>query len=152
MHSALKHAGKPLYEYARAGETIERALRHVRIHEIELLDVALPEFSMRVRCSKGTYIRTLAEDIGNALGCGAHLSALRRTRSGPLVLESTCTLEHIAAWKKSRVARCCIPRMCFCRTCRPAESATRLRAGSPTASLSLATRLNRRTERCPKDR
>lgn len=97
MHSALKHAGKPLYEYARAGETIERALRRVRIHEIELLGVALPEFSMRVRCSKGTYIRTLAEDIGNALGCGAHLTALRRTRSGPLVLESTCTLEHIAA-------------------------------------------------------
>jgi len=97
MHSALKHAGKPLYEYARAGETIERALRPVRIHEIELLEVALPEFSMRVRCSKGTYIRTLAEDIGNALGCGAHLSALRRTRSGPLVLESACTLERIAA-------------------------------------------------------
>lgn len=97
MYSALKHAGKPLYEYARAGETIERAVRHVRIHEIGMLDLALPEFSIRVLCSKGTYIRTLAEDIGEMLGCGAHLSALRRTRTGSLQLESACTLEQIAA-------------------------------------------------------
>jgi len=97
MHSALKHAGKPLYEYARAGETIERAVRHVRIHEIELLDVALPSFSMRVLCSKGTYIRTLAEDIGAMLGCGAHLTGLRRTRTGPLRLDRAVTLEQIAA-------------------------------------------------------
>ena len=97
MHSALKHAGKPLYEYARAGETIERAVRHVRIHEIELLDVALPSFSMRVLCSKGTYIRTLAEDIGAMLGCGAHLTGLRRTRTGRLRLDRAVTLEQIAA-------------------------------------------------------
>ena len=97
MHSALKHQGKALYEYARAGETIERAVRHVRIHEIELQDVALPEFSMRVLCSKGTYIRTLAEDIGSMLGCGAHLTGLRRTRTGPLHLESACMLEQLAA-------------------------------------------------------
>ena len=97
MHSALKHQGKALYEYARAGETIERAVRHVRIHEIELQDVALPEFSMRVLCSKGTYIRTLAEDIGSMLGCGAHLTGLRRTRTGPLHLESAYTLEQLAS-------------------------------------------------------
>jgi tRNA pseudouridine55 synthase len=97
MHSALKHQGKPLYEYARAGETIERAVRHVRIREIELQDVALPEFAMRVLCSKGTYIRTLAEDIGAMLGCGAHLTGLRRTRTGPLHLQSACTLEQLAA-------------------------------------------------------
>lgn len=97
MHSALKHAGKPLYEYARAGETIERAVRRVRIHEIELLDIGLPSFSMRVLCSKGTYIRTLAEDVGAMLGCGAHLTALRRTRTGPLRLDRAVTLEQIAA-------------------------------------------------------
>ncbi|HEY9191757.1 MAG TPA: tRNA pseudouridine(55) synthase TruB [Methyloversatilis sp.] len=97
MHSALKHQGKALYEYARAGETIERAVRHVCIREIELQDVALPEFSIRVLCSKGTYIRTLAEDIGSMLGCGAHLTGLRRTRTGPLHLEAACTLEQLAA-------------------------------------------------------
>jgi tRNA pseudouridine55 synthase len=97
MHSALKHQGKPLYEYARAGETIERAVRHVRIREIELQDVALPEFAMRVLCSKGTYIRTLAEDIGAMLGCCAHLTGLRRTRTGPLHLQSASTLEQLAA-------------------------------------------------------
>ena len=96
MHSALKHAGKALYEYARAGATIERAARHVRIHEIELLECEMPEFSIRVRCSKGTYIRTLAEDIGTFLGCGAHLSGLRRTLTGPLTLESAYSLESLA--------------------------------------------------------
>ncbi|WP_374337716.1 tRNA pseudouridine(55) synthase TruB [Methyloversatilis sp.] len=100
MHSALKHEGKPLYEYARAGETIERAVRHVRILEIELLDVRLPAFSMRVLCSKGTYIRTLAEDIGAMLGCGAHLTGLRRTRTGPLNLDEAVTLERIAAYNE----------------------------------------------------
>lgn len=97
MHSALKHQGKALYEYARAGETIERAVRHVRIHDIELLDCAMPAFSMRVRCSKGTYIRTLAEDIGEMLDCGAHLSGLRRTLTGPLSLDTAHTLETLAA-------------------------------------------------------
>jgi tRNA pseudouridine55 synthase len=96
MHSALKHAGKPLYEYARAGETVERAIRRVRIHDIELLACELPEFTMRVRCSKGTYIRTLAEDIGSMLGCGGHLSGLRRTLTGPLHLDAACTLEQLA--------------------------------------------------------
>lgn len=137
MHSALKHAGKPLYEYARAGETIERAPRHVRIHDIELLDVALPEFSMRVRCSKGTYIRTLAEDIGNALGCGAHLSALRRTRSGPLMLESTCTLEHIAACEEDERGALLHPADVLLQdmpACRIGdEAARRLNYGQPVA-------------------
>lgn len=96
MHSALKKDGKPLYEYARAGQTVERAVRHVRIHEIELQQVALPVFRMRVLCSKGTYIRTLAEDIGEMLGCGAHLTGLRRTRTGPLDLGRAFTLEQIA--------------------------------------------------------
>ncbi|SFB69340.1 tRNA pseudouridine synthase B [Cupriavidus sp. OV038] len=99
MYSALKKDGKPLYEYARAGQTIERAARAVTIHAIELLDVALdaspPQFTMRVRCSKGTYIRTLGEDIGEALGCGGHLTALRRTAVGDLTLDGAVTLEQI---------------------------------------------------------
>ncbi|SDC06009.1 tRNA pseudouridine synthase B [Cupriavidus sp. YR651] len=99
MYSALKKDGRPLYEYARAGQTVERAARTVTIHALTLLDVTLqdaaPGFTMRVTCSKGTYIRTLAEDIGEALGCGAHLVALRRTAVGDLTLAGAVTLEQI---------------------------------------------------------
>lgn len=100
MYSALKKDGKPLYEYARAGQTVERASRRVTIHRIDLLECGLPQaqaFVMRVTCSKGTYIRTLAEDIGEALGCGAHLTALRRTGVGDLTLDGAVTLEQIDA-------------------------------------------------------
>ena len=83
MYSALKHQGKRLYELAREGVEVEREPRQVMIHRLELGDVELPEFELRVHCSKGTYVRTLAEDIGEALGCGAHVTALRRTGVGP---------------------------------------------------------------------
>jgi len=82
MHSALKHQGKPLYEYIRKGETVIRASRSVVIHELALERLAGNEMEVTVRCSKGTYVRTLAEDIGSALGCGAHLQGLRRTAIG----------------------------------------------------------------------
>jgi tRNA pseudouridine55 synthase len=97
MHSALKHEGKALYEYARAGVEIERAPRAVTIHSIDILEWHAECLVLDVSCSKGTYIRTLAEDIGQALGCGAHLSALRRTGSGPLRLEEAITLEALQA-------------------------------------------------------
>jgi tRNA pseudouridine55 synthase len=83
MYSALKHQGKRLYELAREGVEVEREPREVTIHSLELGAVELPEFELYVRCSKGTYVRTLAEDIGEALGCGAHVTALRRTGVGP---------------------------------------------------------------------
>jgi tRNA pseudouridine55 synthase len=87
MHSALKKDGKALYEYAREGETVEREARNVVIHDLDLLDMQLqgdaPFLRLRVRCSKGTYIRTLGEDIAEALGCGGHLIALRRVVTGP---------------------------------------------------------------------
>ncbi|MGY8525223.1 tRNA pseudouridine(55) synthase TruB [Paracidovorax citrulli] len=98
MYSALKKDGRPLYEYARAGETVERAARRVTIHALALLTSALPQapsFTLRVTCSKGTYVRTLAEDIGEALGCGAHLTALRRTAVGDLTLAGAVTLEQL---------------------------------------------------------
>jgi len=82
MHSALKRDGVPLYRLARRGESVERRARRVRILELELLGFEKPLVNIRVRCSKGTYVRTLAEDIGAALGCGAHLAGLRRTGSG----------------------------------------------------------------------
>ena len=97
MHSALKHEGRALYDYARAGIEIERAARRITIHAIDIVRWHGEELVLDVRCSKGTYIRTLAEDIGAALGCGAHLSALRRTGSGSLSVEQSITIEALAA-------------------------------------------------------
>jgi len=96
MYSALKRDGKPLYEYARAGVVLEREARRVVIHALEVLDYAAPMLRLRVACSKGTYIRVLGEDIGTALGCGAHLQALRRTQVGMLTLDNAITLETLA--------------------------------------------------------
>ncbi len=96
MYSALKRDGKPLYEYARAGQTVEREGRSVTIHALELIECAPPDVTFRVTCSKGTYVRTLAEDIGEALGCGAHLVMLRRTRVGALTLEHAVTLDALS--------------------------------------------------------
>lgn len=101
MHSALKKDGKALYEYARAGETVEREPRQVTIHELELLDLQLqgdePFLHLRVRCSKGTYIRTLGEDIARALGCGGHLTMLRRVQTGPFDASQCITVEALEA-------------------------------------------------------
>ena len=95
MHSALKHKGTPLYRLARRGEAVERAPRRVRILELETLELEPPRLVLRVVCSKGTYIRVLAEDIGEALGCGAHLAGLRRTGSGRFRIEDAVTLESL---------------------------------------------------------
>jgi tRNA pseudouridine55 synthase len=97
MYSALKHQGKALYEYARQGVEIEREARRVKIISLSVKRIELPEVDIEVRCSKGTYIRTLAEDIGAVLGCGAHLIALRRTSIGSLLLDGALTLEGITA-------------------------------------------------------
>jgi tRNA pseudouridine55 synthase len=95
MYSALKRDGKPLYEYAREGITLEREARPVTIHLLEFVKYEAPFLTLNVRCSKGTYIRVLGEDIGNALGCGGHLNALRRTQVGHLILENTVTLDQL---------------------------------------------------------
>jgi len=95
MYSALKRDGKPLYEYARAGVELERTPREIIIHRIRWTDIQWPQATLEVSCSKGTYIRVLAEDIGSALHCGAHLIGLRRTEVGHLNLEQSFTLESI---------------------------------------------------------
>ena len=92
MHSALKRDGRPLYELARAGIEVERVARGVRIHGLRLIEHAGDTLVLDVDCSKGTYVRVLAEDIGKALGCGAHLAALRRTRVGPLTIADAVEL------------------------------------------------------------
>lgn len=95
MHSALKRDGRPLYELARKGIEVEREPRAVTIHAIECLDFSGDLLTLRVACSKGTYIRVLAADIGQALGCGAHLAALRRTVVGDIDLHKAVTLAEL---------------------------------------------------------
>ena len=97
MHSALKHEGRALYEYARAGIEVERAARSIVIHRLDVLDWQAATLVLDIACSTGTYIRTLAEALGEALGCGAHLAALRRTGSGPLQIADAITLDELAA-------------------------------------------------------
>ncbi|CAN7244738.1 tRNA pseudouridine(55) synthase TruB [Pseudomonas sp. LjRoot71] len=95
MYSALKRDGQPLYKLARAGEVVEREPRSVTIARLELLDCEAEQARLAVDCSKGTYIRTLVEDIGYLLGCGAHVAELRRTKAGPFDLSRTVTLEEL---------------------------------------------------------
>lgn len=109
MHSALKRDGRPLYELARQGITVDREARPVSIHAIELLEFADSRLRLSVSCSKGTYIRVLAQDIGAALGCGAHLTALRRTRVGDLVLDGAMTLAQIDSIEEGARVACLRP-------------------------------------------
>jgi tRNA pseudouridine55 synthase len=113
MHSALKKDGKALYEYARAGIAVERAPRAVTIHALEVLalrlDAPQPAIDIRVTCSKGTYIRTLGEDIGEALGCGAHLSALRRVATGNFDAAQCVTLTALEAMDEAQRLACVLP-------------------------------------------
>jgi tRNA pseudouridine55 synthase len=97
MYSALKRDGKPLYEYARQGIELERQPRKVSIYKLEIVGFTGLDAQLEVHCSKGTYIRTLAQDIGRKLGCGAHLHALRRTQVGPFFLDNATALESLQA-------------------------------------------------------
>jgi tRNA pseudouridine55 synthase len=97
MYSAIKQNGRPLYKLARQGIDVDRKERDVEIHSIELLSFDIPHTAIRVTCSRGTYIRTLADDIGRQLGCGASLQELRRTASGPFHIENSVTLAELEA-------------------------------------------------------
>jgi tRNA pseudouridine55 synthase len=97
MYSALKHQGRALYEYARAGQVVARAAREIEVRELVWRVLTDDEVWLRVRVSKGTYIRVLAEQVGSRLGCGAHLSALRRTGIATLSVDEALTLERLEA-------------------------------------------------------
>jgi tRNA pseudouridine55 synthase len=97
MFSARKVAGQRLYKLARRGETVEIEPREITVKEFEITSIGIPYASFRIVCSKGTYIRAIARDLGTALGSGAHLTALRRTRSGSLHVERAATIEQIQA-------------------------------------------------------
>ena len=113
MYSALKKNGKALYEYARAGEVVERAARDVVIYELntaaEHMEPGHSAIKIEARCSKGTYIRTLGEDIGEALGCGAHLTALRRTATGNFDVSGCVTLDALEAMTEAQRLACLLP-------------------------------------------
>ena len=106
MYSALKHNGRKLYELAREGKTIERKARRVTIFELLLLDSTSDTLTLDVYCSKGTYIRSLAEDIGHKLGCGGTVTALRRTQAGQFSIADTLTIEKLQAMDLNELTGC----------------------------------------------
>ena len=109
MYSAIKIAGVPLYKSARKGEEIEREPRFIRVMSWELTRFALPQLDFRLRCTKGTYVRTLAHDLGQKLGCGAHLSALRRTATEKFNVTQALTLDQIQALSLTEIEQRLIP-------------------------------------------
>ncbi|MBE0613080.1 MAG: tRNA pseudouridine(55) synthase TruB [Burkholderiales bacterium] len=109
LYSALKHAGKPLYAYARAGIDIARAPRRVTIHALVLQWFEGDRLALSITCSKGTYIRSIAHDLGELLGCGAHLAALRRSAAGRFGLDSAHTLQDLEAMSEAERDRCLLP-------------------------------------------
>jgi tRNA pseudouridine55 synthase len=109
MVSAIKHEGTPLYKLARKGKTVEREPRLVHIYDLRALELRLPDIAFRVACSKGTYVRTLCHDIGEALGCGAHLHDLRRTRSGDFDVQDAHRLDKLLLLNRPELQPLIIP-------------------------------------------
>lgn len=109
MVSAKKHHGQPLYKLHRKGQTVEREPRLVHIYDLRLLRLALPDIEFRVTCTKGTYVRTLCHDLGETLGCGGHLAALRRTRSGHLDLSRAQPLNALLQLNRQQLIPHIIP-------------------------------------------
>ena len=109
MVSALKKDGVPLYKLARKGEEIERKERLVHIYRFDMLDFGIPDSTIRVKCTKGTYIRTLCYDVGEVLGCGAHLAGLRRLSSGKFSIENALSLDKILAMSREEFEKLLLP-------------------------------------------
>ncbi len=121
MVSAVKIKGVPLYKLARKGQTVEREARLVHVYEFRLLDFTPPDVHFVLKCTKGTYVRTICADIGEALGCGAHLASLRRTRSGEFDIKDAITLNDFLATKPDDL----IPRVLPMTSIRPSHDANR---------------------------
>ena len=109
MVSAKKVKGKELYKYHREGKEIEREARPVKIDSLDVLEVARPRVSFELVCSKGFYVRTLCNDIGETLGCGGHLAGLRRTRSGRFSIDDAVDIETLRTWRKEHILERMIP-------------------------------------------
>jgi tRNA pseudouridine55 synthase len=119
MVSAIKHQGRPLYKLARKGIEVEREPRLIHIYDFRLLATELPRINFRLNCSKGTYVRTLAADIGRQLGCGAHLSGLRRIAAGSFKLEQAHTLDQILAQPRAQLPQWIMPILDVARLMKP---------------------------------
>jgi len=109
MYSAIKIAGVPLYKSARKGEVVEREPRFIRVMSWDVTRFGLPQFDFRMRCTKGTYVRTLAHDLGQKIGCGAHLAALRRTSTDKFNVAQALTMEQIQAMSLPEIEKVLIP-------------------------------------------
>jgi tRNA pseudouridine55 synthase len=140
MYSALKHNGKKLYELARAGKTVERKPRHICIFDLKMLDFFKDRLTLEVFCSKGTYIRSLAEDIGRALGCGGTVKALRRLEAGQFSIEHAKTIEQLTAMNEQDLLQCLInvdkPLAALPSVQLSAEQAVAIKYGQPVNFLS----------------
>ena len=133
MLSALKHNGRPLYELAREGITVERAERKIQIYAIDLVSWKTPVATIDVTCSRGTYIRTLAQDLGKALSCGAYLAGLCRTKYGPFDLSNSIELAHSMKRSPRGIGIICSTRLTACfRICRASWSRQMLSVSSAT--------------------
>lgn len=121
MHAAIKVDGKPLYAYARAGTTVVRESRQIIIASIQVIDFKENNLIIRVSCSKGTYIRVLAEDIGEALNCGAHLTALTREAAGGLDLANAVSMDDLEAMPLLQRLECLLPADTFAASLRPLD-------------------------------
>lgn len=140
MYSAVKHQGQRLYRLARAGQEVARTPRQIQIYALDLLDLRLPDLDIMVHCSKGTYVRTLAEDIGDRLGCGGHVAALRRTGVGPYIQGDSrfvemATIEAAAAQGTAALDALLLPLDSMLEHCPPlrlsADAAFYLGQGQP---------------------
>ncbi len=109
MVSAVKIDGKKLYEMARKGQEVERQARSITVHDLVIDSVSGPYVDFHIHCSKGTYVRTLGADLGRALGCGAHVSRLRRLRSGPFSVDEAIAMERIKQWERDDLFQAMIP-------------------------------------------
>lgn len=135
MYSALKHAGKPLYEYARAGTEIARSPRRITITALEIVSCEGDDVCLSIACSKGTYVRVLAEDIGRELGCGATLAGLRRTRVGRFSVDDAITLDALHQMSEAQILDTLLPVDALLSAVPSleldAEQSQRLRLGQP---------------------
>jgi tRNA pseudouridine55 synthase len=113
MVSAVKHQGTPLYKLARKGKIVERQPRLIHIYDLRILGLELPRITFRVACTKGTYVRTICSDIGDLLGCGAHLHGLRRTRSGKFDVSEAHQLKTVLAQTHEELKTLIIPILKF---------------------------------------
>jgi tRNA pseudouridine55 synthase len=135
LYSAVHYQGERAYRLARRGEVVHLAPRKVTIYDLSVEAVAIPEFTMTVRCSQGTYIRTLAQDLGETLGCGAHLAALRRLAVGPFQVEDAFPLVNLEDLSPEELANRIVPLSACLPRLRPIEvdaaAARQLRQGRP---------------------